>query len=192
MGRLLIILGVAMLIGGIGAMIYTMTQSFLLPLTPRATPSAAEYCEENEELVTFGGASEYTPGQGRGRTVVYYCEDEDGEQRDVTGSVLQASVGNTLGILAGGLGTGLLTTALFMGGSLLLVIGIIVSAMRGSRRRMGTPTFTYQMGTPTGGDPTDLDKALQQLEAAYRAGQMNEQAYQQAREALIQMMRLKR
>ncbi|MCU0498510.1 MAG: SHOCT domain-containing protein [Anaerolineae bacterium] len=184
MGRVLILVGILMLVGGIGMMGYSMVESFGITLSPQPTPDAAQYCREDEKLVIFGGASEYTPGQGRGRTVVYYCENAEGEQRDVTGSVLQTSIGNTLGMLAGGLGTGLLTTGLMMLGSLLLVAGIMVSAFRGSRRRIVTPVMTYQM-TGQSNNPTDLSRALQQLEAAYRAGQLTEQEYQKAREALL-------
>lgn len=53
-------------------------------------------CDAGERLVEEQGPSEYTPGQGYGRSTQYYCEDEQGNRRDVTGAFVEGLLGTML------------------------------------------------------------------------------------------------
>gem|GEM_PF-1686212 len=88
LGILAIIVGISLtftssVMGVIGGAMQSVQQAVEVAANPEEL--AVQACTEGETLVKIEGASEYTPGQGYGRPIAYFCENADGERRDVTG-----------------------------------------------------------------------------------------------------------
>jgi hypothetical protein len=99
MGRILVFIGIIMMIAGFVAPMLSMGSLFdsFAPILDMATNSdarAAELCKGGESLEQEEGASTYTQGTGYGHTVLYYCVDDEGNRREVTGEF----IGEMLGI----------------------------------------------------------------------------------------------
>jgi hypothetical protein len=118
MGRFIFFLAFLILAGGIAF--------FVIALSGPENPWMARIftpivCEENEELVQWLGR--YIPRSGSssgGREVAYYCEGSEGEQRDVTVSVV--------GIMAAGFAIPLVVTIL------LFIVGSTMAATSRMKR----------------------------------------------------------
>lgn len=138
MGKFLIIIGVIMMVVGFaGTMIGTFSGVSQIGSgidnMLNNIDNAEQYCNEGETLVTSEGVSEYTPGMGYGRNVQYFCEDAQGNQRNVTGEFVQDLFGETSNIFGdvfGGISSGFPFMILIMAGGGFLTIGIILAVMR--------------------------------------------------------------
>lgn len=162
MGRILILLGVAMIIfsivafsssimGTIGGAVNSAVNTAI------STPNADEYCNPDETLEESQGSSQYTPGQGYASSVQYYCVDDAGNRRDVTGQFAENLLGGMSGIFSSFSSPFRMEyVALFGGGVLALFIGIFVSVSRGRRRFAAAQTmnFDFSSGTPVPGSPS--------------------------------------
>lgn len=218
MGRLLIILGMLALVAGIGGMAYNFSGSFQnmmggLMDTATTPLDATEYCNAGETLEQETGASVYTPGNGYASSIQYYCVDDAGNRRDVTGDFVENLMGGVDGIFSnvGGLvSSSLMMTGLTMVGIVLLIIGFIVSARRRASGAMApVGVYTSGMTTRIGGtnlndvlqqvqqfksqqqplNSNDLMGRLQQLEKAYEAKLITKDEYDRLREQLLNSMR---
>jgi hypothetical protein len=200
LGKLLTVLGLALLIGGIvGSRL-----AFTVPdvnLDVEAT--AAELCQPGETLVAEQGASSYTPGQGSGRPTVYYCVDDAGNRRDVTGEFVEGLFGQVTGLIPGfmsGIGVTLITSALTTVGAVLLVIGLILTFTRRTRSNvlLGaqvvgiTPqtldSLRHNQHVTTvipGVSGSDLSARLRQLDEARKAGLITQDEYDRLRQQLL-------
>ncbi len=220
MGRLLIILGIIALVAGIGG----MTLGFLAPFQNMmggimnaaiSTPDAAGYCNPGETLEQESGASVYTPGQGYGRSVQYYCVDDSGNRRNVTDQFVENLMGDVGGIfdnVSGIISSSLLMTGLTVVGIVLLILGIAVSARRRGAQAFMTPGGVVYSAGPTvrvggrtvaGGvdlgdviqqaqqlkatqqETGSLTARLQQLEKAYEARLITREEYDRLRQQLL-------
>jgi hypothetical protein len=167
MSRLFVILGILMIIAGfivpfIGGFAAFSGDNFanVLDVATNTEAAAAQFCREGETLVTEEGAAEFNPQTNiSGRTVLYYCEDSDGDRRDVTGEVVETLIGDTVGglmsILPGFLGSGLLGCILSPLGIVFLIIGIFLGVRQ---RRVEVPAGFGSPGSPvesfgSGGSP---------------------------------------
>jgi hypothetical protein len=164
MGKFLIIIGVIMMVGGFaGTMIGTFSGIAQIPDLVNLTEDAARYCNEGETLATSEGASVYTPGQGYGRNVRYFCEDAQGNQREVTGEFVEGLFGQTDNIfnsVFGGISTGFPFILVIMLGTLFLIVGVMIAVMRrmNTRPQMINPYgmsnyYPPSTGVPMGGQP---------------------------------------
>jgi hypothetical protein len=141
MGRILIFLGILGIIGGILiGVIGPFVGGFgfgdfrdAIDTAANNRESAAELCNEGETLEVDRGASTRTQGQGFSASVSYYCVNNDGVRRDVTGAFVEEMVGGVFGALPGFLGAIGLSVIMSVCGMGLLVIGIVVSIFRGRR-----------------------------------------------------------
>jgi hypothetical protein len=110
MRTLLFVLGLVAVILGITL---TMTSSVMgvisgtlssvqeaVEVAVNAEELAVQACTEDEQLVKEQGASEYTIGTGYGRSVAYYCEDADGNRRDVTGEFVSNLTDSAFGSIS--------------------------------------------------------------------------------------------
>jgi hypothetical protein len=157
MGRILLVLGILLLVGGT---IVSIAGSFLgfgnmfsgglgdtLEAATNGEETAAQFCEEDEELVTERGATSYTPGTGYGTNVTYYCEDNAGNRRNVTGDFVEALVGDLPQNILGSMLPMFGSAALGMGAIMLGVLFLIIGAIMMSRKRMASMrTFTVNPG----------------------------------------------
>lgn len=167
MGRLLPVLGILLVIGGIIATATSMFSNVLsgslqgvqnvVNTAVNADEAAAKYCKEGEKLVTEKGASDYTPGQGYASSVVYYCEDSEGQRRDVTVDFANDLVGQAFNAIPSFNFTPHLELLLISGlGVVLIVVGAIV----GRRQRAGIMLMPVQVG-----DNMDMAQVIQQAQA---------------------------
>ena len=159
---LLIIGGILLMVAGIGGMVLSMFSGFGSGIQEAVSaavegPTAEELCEPGETLVEVTGDSEYTPGVGYGRSVSYYCEDSEGNRRDVTGDFANDLIGD--------IGTNIMPSfnfrmefiALIGVGLLLLLVGIFSGlARRGSVDVR--PGMAVGSGIPLGGQPAHADR----------------------------------
>jgi hypothetical protein len=91
MGRFMIFLGIILIIFASGVLIYITTG-----IEGGRLSSVFEdmYCTEKESFKQFLGAYQYSSSSsGGGRPVNWYCELEDGTQREITGKVAATIVG---------------------------------------------------------------------------------------------------
>lgn len=219
MSRLLIVGGILLIVVGIGATIAGTLSNFSQFTTDiiSSTDNAAQYCNEGETLVEETGRSEYTPGQGYGSSVRYFCENGQGSRREVTGEFVQGMFGN-LGSLFGGLGSGFSFMIVIGLGMLLLIVGIFMSFTRRMNTRpqlvpqypptpyyppqtampvnappaapYGQPTYGAPSPQPPApGVPQDLNSQLRALQEARDAGFISITEYEKARQHLIEESR---
>jgi len=216
-GRLFTGLGLLMILAGIGGIVFSMVNPSMFNIEELAnnlgrSPTAAELCNAGETLEEATGSSEYTPGQGYGRSVQYTCIDAEGNRRDVTGQFVGDLFGRVPSFLLG-IGAQVLWTCLIGVGVFFAVIGALVS--RGGRRVVtfkskglgpqvyinGQPIDAAQVqtwrsdGTPSsfGGtvSPTTkgtLAERLQQLENARNAGLISSTEYDRMRQKIMDEM----
>ena len=215
MRKLMIIGGIILIVVGIaGTTISAFSGFSQIGNIVASTEDAARYCNNGETLVEEGGASEYTPGQGYGRSVRYYCESDNGTRREVTGEFVQGLFGQ-VGNIFTGFGSSFPFVIASTVGVLLLIIGILwaVSRRLNTRPQMMTsysalPFYPPTTGTPRGGQPVtnmpptapyaqqpyvppasnvpqDLSSKLRALEEARNAGLISGSEYQAARQHLL-------
>lgn len=194
MGRIMAVLGVVLLIVGIGGM---LTNGFSPTNSLTDAPTAEQLCEEGETLVDETGASVYTPGQGYGRSVQYYCEDEDGNRRNVTGEFVEDLFGSAGGFIGDMMGSFLWGGLASLGGTL-LTLGLIFTFVgrmnRQTQQMVGqytstfTPTTYVSPSTPTsppapsGGTLADR---LRQLDDARAQGLLKPEEYERLRKQAL-------
>ncbi len=215
MGRILIFLGILGIIGGVligvvgpfmGGFGFGGFNDFLNTAT-NGEATAAELCREGETLETDQGASTFTQGQGWARSTQYYCVNNDGVRRDVTGEFVEGLFGGVFNMLPGFLGGIGISALLSTCGTGLLVVGIILAVMRGRRGMQVVTTQSYVSGadlnsilaqarnTPvvTGSSPKasggDLTARLEQLKAAFDKKLISQEEYDRARKAILDEMR---
>ena len=138
MGKFLIIIGIIMMVVGFaGTMIGTFSGISQIGSGVEDMlnniENVEQYCNAGETLTTSEGASVYTPGQGYGRNVRYFCEDAQGNQREVTGEFVEGLFGETSNIFGdvfGGISTGFPFIVIIMIGTLFLIVGVMLAVMR--------------------------------------------------------------
>lgn len=137
MGRILVILGVILVIGGtIGTTLgaFAGVGGIFSGLTANTfMPDEAELCEEGERLVEETGPSERLPGGGFASTVLHFCVDADGGRREVTGEFVSGMMGDVFSSLDGflpGIGASVLLSLLIPVGVVLIIIGALVGRRR--------------------------------------------------------------
>jgi hypothetical protein len=159
MGRLLVLAGVVMM----SLSIFAIVSGFVTSIggavstavnTAVSTPDAAEYCEPGERLEQSQGLSVYTPGQGYARSVQYYCVDEDGNRREVTGEFAENLFGGVSGIFSAfSSPLRIEYLALFGLGILSVILGIVISVRRAFRVQPQPTNFDFSgapVGSPSG------------------------------------------
>lgn len=167
MGRLLVIVGILMFIGGI---ILTTTSAFtgilsssmqgvqnVVNTAVNADEAVAKYCKEGEKLVTEKGASSYTPGQGYSSSVVYYCENSEGQRRDVTGDLANELVGQAFSAFPN---FNFMPRLEFLAISGLGFVLIVVGAIIGQRQRLSVTPVPVRVG-----GKMDMAQIIQQAQA---------------------------
>lgn len=170
LGKLLIALGLALLIGGIVGSRAAFPALDVNSID--VEPTAEELCQPGEKLETEQGASTYRPGQGYSRTTAYYCVDDAGRRREVTGEFVEGLFGQVTGLIpafASGIGITLITGALTTIGAVLLVIGLIL-------------TFARRPRVP---NPQGLSASLRRLDEALRTGLITQEEYDRMRQQLL-------
>lgn len=223
MGRILVVIGVLMLAAGV---IVPFAGSFgfltnMGQIGEIVTADEAELCNDDETLETESGPASRTSTDDMtmGRTVLYYCVNEEGERRDVSETFFSEMMSETGGIL-GGVGSmltsGLAATGLSMGGVALIVVGVLMTVrtrprvvnqfgqpvrridLRGGNSPVGTSPFgNSPVGAPpSSANPTQtppnagrmqgdvIDFVRDQLDTAYRNGQITREDYDRAVEKL--------
>lgn len=134
MGRIFTGLGiVAIVLGIVGAVAGAFLPTQIGAFIPNITANESQLCQPGEKLVKETGASSYTPGQGWGSAVQYYCVNDAGTRRDVTGQFAQGLVGQIFGALPGvasGMMFSLGATCVLLAGVVLLVTGRLMSRRR--------------------------------------------------------------
>lgn len=137
-GRLFTALGILMILGGVGGMVFGAVNPSMFNIEAMAenlgrSPTAAELCKPGETLEEAKGASTYTQGQGYGRPVQYTCIDAEGNRRDVTAK-FATSIFDRFPSFVWGIGAQVLWTCLIGVGVFFAVIGALLSRGRGGRR----------------------------------------------------------
>ena len=159
MGRIILILGILLLVGGIvgmassalgmigGATSSILPSNFQSAMELATDPKVreAKLCEPGETLIEENGAVSYTPGMGYASTAILYCENSDGERREVTGEFANQLLGQVDDMVSGlvpnifaGIGRSLLFSGLMVVGIVFTIIGAVMSSRR---RRMMTDAF---------------------------------------------------
>jgi hypothetical protein len=126
MGRVLMALGVLMLVGGIGLMVWNAVKPRPTIVAPDTQKIAAEICQAGERHESERGASTYTQGRGYAAPVRHYCVNAAGQRRDVTGEFaarLMASAGDTVNQAMAAVSFSMWPTLLTMGGVGVLILG---------------------------------------------------------------------
>ena len=213
MGRLLRLLGVLTLLVGVGGTIVSFAAPFLNlgglfenPIADVVTsaiegPQAEDLCEEGEDIVQIGGAETYSPSLGYGREVTIFCEDAEGNRRDVTEQFAGDMIGQGFGAIPGFLGTigiSVCFTSLIGLGLVLYIVGAIISrrqttvitGMPGVQvMNMRPDQMGYSRGTrvdaPNAGD---LTAKLRQLEEARSKNLISEDEYERMRKVILDSM----
>jgi hypothetical protein len=196
MGRIFIILGIIAIIAGF-VIPFIGVNSFLEPIMNIAgntSARAAELCKDGETLKESAGTTTYRPGSGYGRTVRYFCVNASGEEREVTGEIIDDIITGALKGISAGAGPMVLSTVLSLCGTPLLILGIILS-VRGRNRNMqpnmmtinGMPVtgsssfFPQQPQQPQQNIGGDLAARLNQLEQAYKNNLITREEYERMR-----------
>jgi hypothetical protein len=201
MGRLIMILGIILLVVGTIGVIVGMIGvplQFTSTIIQAVTPTAEELCEPGETLDEVRGAEEYTALEGYRRSVRYFCVNDAGERREVTGSFVTGMLADAFS----GVGTlliPLLASCLCTVGIIFTVVGFLFSR----RRQLATAssfdfpaaqTYIVQTQTPQTPQPrtppastppavggTALSDRLRQLDNARTSGLITEEEYQRMR-----------
>ncbi|MCC6801491.1 MAG: SHOCT domain-containing protein [Anaerolineae bacterium] len=200
MSRLIMIVGILLVVVGIGSMaagVGGIGTNFLSNLTDAIDPTAEELCNPGETLDQVMGPESYSPGTGYGRQVSYFCVNDAGERREVTGSFVQGMLGQVFSSIPSmfipALGGCVLTV-----GILFVVIGFILSARRRSANRVTVSTYGFDF--PANPTPTaaprprqqpqsgDLSAKLRQLDEARQSGLLTEDEYQRKRREILDSM----
>lgn len=183
MGRLLIVLGALLFIGGIAATAYSafsVSMAGIGDMVNTAVNSdeeAAKYCKAGETLVKEQGAETYSPTEGYGRSTQYYCENAAGTRRDVTGEFVTNLVGQAFNGVGGMFNFSVKTE--YMAAALLGLILVIAGSVLNRNKRkaamvdaLGGTNFNVSSGTPVirvGGqgvtNSPDLAQIIQQAQA---------------------------
>ncbi len=198
MGRLLTTFGIILLIVGMGGTVVNIVApSSLASLTKAlaSSPTKEQLCKAGEELVETSGASAYTPGQGYGHSVQYTCVNSAGARRDVTGNFVSGLVGQIPSFVSG-IGMRFLWSGLITMGIILLIIGLIVSRLRGGVSRASyaqiyingqpvTPSQTQGWSRAVSSSAGSLIETLRQLEEAHKAGLLSSDEYERLRQKAL-------
>jgi hypothetical protein len=139
-GRLFILLGIIGIAAGIGGTVISMTgdmQSMLSSVTGILSEEeqAKTLCRTGEQLVTerVGSSTRNTSGT-YGTSVIYYCVNAEGTQRDVTGEFVTSIMDTTTSSIFDTLSNSMLWTIVIVVSTFLLVIGAFMGV--GGRRRV--------------------------------------------------------
>ncbi len=182
MGRFLVFLGLIGIFAGVGGIIYSsftpFTTSNIVDSVTNIDEKARAMCTANEELVVEQGSSTRTTSSTTGttgRTVLYYCVDDAGNRRDITGEVIGDTVGNVINETFGSLGSVFASSFVWMGvigfSTLITILGGTMSA----RHRMRTAGIggrgfmitvngqPIQMGQANIQQPTDMAQVGQMM-----------------------------
>jgi hypothetical protein len=211
MSKLLIVLGIILIVvGGAGMALGFggITTQFTDVINQATSADAEDLCRPGEELEEESGAESYSPGVGYGRTVRYFCVDDSGERREVTGDFVQGMLGDVgaaiMPMLSGSLIT-IISPLILTFGFILAILGFVFS-----RRRPRTVTqYVYTTGqgipqtfnTPSRQPPSttfsfptqpqargDLTAKLRQLDEARQANLISEDEYQRMRQEILDSM----
>jgi hypothetical protein len=154
MGRILVLLGVVLVIGGtIGTTLgaFAGVGSIFSGFSPDTfMPDEDKLCREGETLVEETGPSERIPGGGFASSVLVFCVDADGTRREVTGDFVNDTMGGVFSMLDGilpGIGGTVLLSLLIPVGVVLIVVGALIGRRRNTHYvQVGTPA-QYTSGT---------------------------------------------
>lgn len=194
MGRIILVLGILLLVGGIvgtavsafgiigsatsSLMGSDFSSAFELATDPKVRE--AKLCEPGETLIEENSAQSYTPGSGYASTAMLYCENSEGQRREVTGEFANQLLGQVDDIVSGivpnvfsGIGRSFAFTGLILLGVLFIVIGAVTN----SRRRrvvmdaFGNPVVVQPFGSTTtlnvgGRDVTTTPEVARYLQQA--------------------------
>ncbi|MBZ0285476.1 MAG: SHOCT domain-containing protein [Anaerolineae bacterium] len=210
MGRLMLFVGIILIVVGVIGISSSMS-NFVPPNLESIEASTQNLCNEGETLVEERGASEFTPGQGYGSSVRYFCENSEGQRREVTGEFVENVFGEISTIFPA-LGGSLLFVGLCGLGGLIAFIGFIVVLVSGGSR---SRTVAVPVGVPTGvrvsGQPIsstddlasflgqsstskpassagDLAAKLRQLETARQNNLISQEEYDRMRQQILDSM----
>lgn len=191
-GIVLVILGtIGIIVGMIGVPL-----QFTSTIVQAVTPTAEELCNPGETLDEERGAEEYTALEGYRRSVRYYCVNDAGERREVTGSFVTGMLGDAF--------SGLGTLFIPLIGSCFCTVGIFATifgwlfARRHPLRVASANNFAFPdenfvvRQTPVTTNPENqraLTSKLRQLEDARSAGLISEDEYQRLRREALNDVR---
>ncbi len=202
MSRLVIFLGILLMLVGAAGTIFGfigVPAQFGNMISQAITPKAEDLCQPGEKLDEVTGQSEYTPLEGYRHSVQYFCVNSAGVRREVTGDFVQGMVGQVFGGL-GSLAIPIISGLLFVPGIILVILGVIFSRRRTLPGNITVRSNTYGGSTPNRfafpDDPTvivqedprtrgDLSARLSQLDAARKAGLINDDEYARLRQAIL-------
>lgn len=215
MGKWLVILGIVLTIVGFGGMMVSIIKTVQNVADPSQFEKIEQQlCQPGEKLEQEMGAYEYQPGGMSGRPVRYFCIDNEGQQREVTGTFVQGLFGQVTGGLIPGLSATFLYTGLMTLGIPLVVVGIILMVMKRSRTaasNMGQVYTTMSQGqgsipvqlrgqsvnlspemqqffqqiAASPNPRADLKTRLQQLEQARQSGLISQEEYERLRKQIL-------
>jgi hypothetical protein len=199
MGKVVMTIGIVLVIIGTIGIIVGMVGvplQFTSTIVQAVTPTAEALCNPGETLDEEHGAEEYTALEGYRRSVRYYCVNDAGERREVTGSFVTGMLGDAFS----GLGTLLIPLV----GSCFCTVGIFATifgwlfARRHPLRVATANNFAFPddnfLGTqtPLSTIPENqraLASKLRQLEDARSAGLISEDEYQRLRREALNDVR---
>jgi hypothetical protein len=169
MGRFIFFLAFLILAGGIAF--------FVIALSGPENPWMARIftpivCEENEELVQWFGR--YIPRSGSssgGTETAYFCEDNEGEQRDVTVSVV--------GIMAAGFAIPLVVTII------LFMVGTTMAATS-RMKRLSQNVFGNTVWNTMGNAQSSMT-VVDLRDGSYQSGEIPPEKLAQAKQILDSM-----
>lgn len=219
MRGLLAIAGLLMICGGISAITNEIIGG-VMGASQRAvevaTTDPTTLCEEGETLDEEKGASTYTQGQGYASAVSYYCVNQAGVRRDVTGEFAENMMGEVSQIFGSFTSFRREWLMLIGGGVVVLLLAAIMRRRRPdtdliSGQGMGSPVTTVngqpvrfsgsmgdviqqsiaaarQQQAASMGSASSLSDKLRQLETARTNGLITESEYQSARQKLLDEM----
>jgi hypothetical protein len=211
MGKLMLILGIVLMAVAIGLLLFMTTQ---IQSERFGDLMTRLYCTEKEHFTVWQGAYEYDSfRRSGGYPTAFYCETEDGEQRDISGNVVLAMIVSfvvpfLLGLfmLMGGIGlmvkrgvsglmknVGNLQTVRSQSTVIDLRQGTTgydslapdMKQMVDSLRQGFGGQVGSQVNVNHGGS---LTERLSQLEDAYRQGLISKDEYDKARAAILDKM----
>jgi hypothetical protein len=166
MGRFIFFLAFLILAGGIAFFVIALSGPENPYMKQIFTPIV---CEENEELVQWLGR--YIPrsgSSGGGREMAFYCEDSEGEERDVTGSVV--------GIMAAGFAIPLILT---------IVLVIVGSTMAATSRmkRLSQNVFGNTVWNTMGNTQSSMT-VVDLRDGSYQSGEIPPEKLAQAKQIM--------